>query len=336
MWRMKKNLKYWLVISILGLAINSYGFELVDSIGLEKKNNKWFIKHEVSQGETFYRLGARYGVEVEEIIQANKDVTVLSIGQVLLVPFSDLPYFIHKVEAGETLYAISTKYKVTTDDLKGWNSLNDDGINPGDRLKISEIGISAQAPEQEWAVHIVASGESLYGIAKQHSIEVDSIKAWNYLNSDEIQDGMYLKYRVKVSKDSGVVPVAATNTATTAVEVSPSDKEQYVDSFESNDVEIDPSLKAIPLPLYEERGLASLIEGTEGNKKYLALHRTAPPGTILLVRNELNNQVVFVRVIGTLPDTGANDKVIVKVSEAAWNNVHAVNSRFRVKVSYFR
>jgi rare lipoprotein A (peptidoglycan hydrolase) len=50
-----------------------------------------------------------------------------------------------------------------------------------------------------------------------------------------------------------------------------------------------------------QNGLAELIEGTEGNRKYLALHRTAPVGTILKVRNEMNNREVFVRVMGKLP-----------------------------------
>ena len=80
--------------------------------------------------------------------------------------------------------------------------------------------------------------------------------------------------------------------------------------------------------------MAELIEGSTESSKYLALHRNAPKGTILMVMNELNNQVVFVRVIGPLPDTGLNNKVVVKISKAAWQKLGAVNKRFRVKVSY--
>ena len=83
----------------------------------------------------------------------------------------------------------------------------------------------------------------------------------------------------------------------------------------------------------EERGMAELISGDE-TTKYLALHRTAPKGTILTVINELNDQVVFVRVIGMLPETGDNEKVVVKISKAAWENLGAVNKKLRVKVTY--
>ena len=52
-----------------------------------------------------------------------------------------------------------------------------------------------------------------------------------------------------------------------------------------------------------QTGLAELIEGTSGNRKYLALHRNAPVGTIMKVKNEMNNREVFVRVMGKLPET---------------------------------
>jgi rare lipoprotein A (peptidoglycan hydrolase) len=85
-----------------------------------------------------------------------------------------------------------------------------------------------------------------------------------------------------------------------------------------------------------QAGLAELIEGTEGNRKYLALHRTAPVGTILKVRNEMNNREVFVRVMGPLPDTAFTDKLIIKISKSAYDRLGAIDSRFRVEVTYYK
>jgi hypothetical protein len=85
-----------------------------------------------------------------------------------------------------------------------------------------------------------------------------------------------------------------------------------------------------------QAGLAELIEGTEGNRKYLALHRTAPAGTILKVRNEMNNREVFVRVIGKLPDTALTSKLIIKVSRSAYDRLGAIDPRFRVEVTYYK
>ena len=82
--------------------------------------------------------------------------------------------------------------------------------------------------------------------------------------------------------------------------------------------------------------MAELIEGTEGGRKYLALHRTAKTGSIIKIRNELNNREVFVRVAGPLPNTGVNDNLVVKISRSAYERLGAMDPRFRVEVTYFK
>lgn len=52
------------------------------------------------------------------------------------------------------------------------------------------------------------------------------------------------------------------------------------------------------------------------------------------VRNEMNNLSVFVKVVGKLPDTGANDKLVVKITQKAYERLAAVDKRFRVEVTY--
>lgn len=84
-----------------------------------------------------------------------------------------------------------------------------------------------------------------------------------------------------------------------------------------------------------EAGLAELIEGTEGNPKFLALHRTAPVGTILKIKNEMNNRVVFVRVMGKLPQTALNNKLAVKISKSAYDKLGAIDS-LSVEITYYK
>ena len=85
-----------------------------------------------------------------------------------------------------------------------------------------------------------------------------------------------------------------------------------------------------------EAGLAELIEGTEGNRKYLAVHRTAPVGTILKVKNEMNNREVFVRVMGKLQDSPQNGKLIIKLSRSAYDRLGAIDPKFRVELTYYK
>jgi rare lipoprotein A (peptidoglycan hydrolase) len=80
--------------------------------------------------------------------------------------------------------------------------------------------------------------------------------------------------------------------------------------------------------------LAELIPNTSGNKKYLVLHRTAPVGSVIRVKNEENDLTIFARVVGVLPETGDNAKLLIKLSQAAYDQLKAVNQRFPVEILY--
>ena len=81
--------------------------------------------------------------------------------------------------------------------------------------------------------------------------------------------------------------------------------------------------------------MAALIEGTEGNRKYLAQHRTIKPGTILKVRNEATGREVFVRVTGPL--TAVDPTLIIKISKSALDRLGATSTeKIRVEVTYYK
>ena len=82
-----------------------------------------------------------------------------------------------------------------------------------------------------------------------------------------------------------------------------------------------------------EDGIGAVIDNS-GTDKYLALHKTAPVGTIMEVKNMVNGQTVYVRVIGQLPDTGENDNVLVRLSPRAVAKLGTTDAKFRVETSY--
>src|SRR5690606_12986606 len=129
-----------------------------------------------------------------------------------------------------------------------------------------------------------------------------------------------------VTQTSSTQPAAQETTVTPPAASKPDAKEQTI--------RITESVKNTNEVL--QSGLAELIEGTSGNRKYLALHRTAPIGTIMKVRNEMNNREVFVRVMGKLPDTAVNEKLVIKISKSAYDRLGAIDPRFRVEVTYYK
>jgi LysM repeat protein len=252
---------------------------------------------------------------------------------------------------------------VSTDELKQWNNLKDNNLSIGQELIIKKGATSAQpsapaiknttpAVATKKGFHTVQEKETLFSIARQYDITVDQVKSWNNLSGNELTIGQTLY--VSQPDKGGVVarsedvtprvtqpPVAArkepeATAPAPVVKTTPAPAKQEVSSKtqSAESIRISETLKNGDEII--EGGLAELIEGTDGNRKYLALHRTAPMGTILKVKNEMNNREVFVRVMGKLPDTALTDKLIIKISKSAYDRLGAIDPRFRVEVTYYK
>lgn len=338
-----------------------------DSIGIETINGKTFIVHKVDAGETLYAISRRYGVTVEQIVAQNPAADAgLEIEQILKVPYvpkTSKPAVatsgkIHKVAAQETLFSISRIYGVTVDELKQWNNLTDNALSLGQELVIkkgSTTTLSNNTPPLEMksvkTVHTVAAKETLFSITRQYGITIDQLRQWNNLQTDELKIGQSLfvsqpayttQQTTTTAPTVNTNPVVTQTPPVTNVETQPiqTPVEKKPDPIVTAPVEKPTTIKISESVSgsdeVKEAGLAELIEGTDGNRKYLALHRTAPSGTILKVRNEMNNREVFVRVMGKLPETAPNDKLVIKISKSAYEKLGAIDSKFRVEVTYYK
>ncbi len=310
-----------------------------DSIGIEIINGKTFVVHKVDERETLYGISRRYNVTVNQILEFNPTADAgLEIGQLLRVPYVPKPkpvpgVTVHRVAEKETLYSISRMYNVTLEELKSWNNLSDNALALGQELQIKATNTSKPSSSQpvvtemqsRRTVHTVAVKETLFSISRQYGITVQQLKEWNNLISEELKIGQVLLVAQPLHAPITQQPMETSSNQTEAI-VKPRDPEPVITISES--VKDKDEIK--------EAGLAELIEGTDGNRKYLALHRSAPVGTILKVRNEMNNREVFVRVAGKLPDTAFTDKLIIKISKSAYDRLGAIDPRFRVEVTYYK
>lgn len=334
-----------------------------DSIGVETINGKVFVIHKVGEKETLYALSKRYGTTVDAIVQQNPTAASgLEIGQILKVPYTapqkprqqTTGGIIHVVTAKETMFSISKAYNVTVDEIKQWNSLTSNSLSVGQELVIKRKNTAATPVTEavppsatRKGVHTVAQKETMFSIARQYGITVDQLRQWNNLQGSELSIGQILfvsqpaKGTTPVKENTPVIvktdaPVTTT-TMPPAVVTPPKEKEQQqATPAQTQPTTIRISEAARNSDEVLETGLAELIEGTEGNRKYLALHRTAPVGTILKIRNEMNNREVFVRVMGKLPDSAQADKVVIRISRSAYDRLGAIDPKFRVQVTYYK
>ncbi|MBI1769274.1 MAG: LysM peptidoglycan-binding domain-containing protein [Bacteroidetes bacterium] len=315
-------------------TINSYASP-PDSLRMETINGKQYIIHQVDPKETLFSISRRYGVPVTDLAQENPSAgSGLSVGQILKVPYiprvkprTENGNIVHKVAPKETLFSLSRQYEVTLDDLKKWNNLTDNALNVGQEIIIKKKSTSSEVAQTSVfkdklpdaktlrGVHTVTAKETLFSISKMYGATVMQLKEWNKLTGDELKPGQVIY----------VLPPVSTN------ETYRSSESSQVVSKPVQEIKISESV--IGSDEIHEKGMAALLEGTDGNRKYLAQHRSAKPGSIIKVRNEANKQEVFVRVVGQLDST---DETLVKISKSAFDRLGSNDQRFAVEVIRFK
>lgn len=93
----------------------------------ENVSSSEFSTYEVLPGETLYGISRRYGLTVDDLVDANNLVGVLRSGQILRIPVknsikeNDENSQFHLVQGGETKYGLSKRYGVTIDELEQKN-----------------------------------------------------------------------------------------------------------------------------------------------------------------------------------------------------------------------
>lgn len=133
----------------------------------------------------------------------------------------------HIVEKGETLYSLAREYNVTVRELAEINHFSPEThIKIGQKLVIPEktgdrqtgsVRLQSSGSDRP-AVHIVAKGETLYGIAAKYRTSVEKIVKDNNLKNNTIYVGQKLTVVNKASSSSSLKQIPdASNSETIAV-----------------------------------------------------------------------------------------------------------------------
>ncbi|WP_097130845.1 LysM peptidoglycan-binding domain-containing protein [Spirosoma fluviale] len=243
---------------------------------------------------------------------------------------------IHVVETGQTLYSLAGRYGVSQADIRKWNNLPGNSVLIGQALIVSEKAYQARMPSAPAPITTPKPVET----PPRRSEPDASTHVANRPSEPhkaETKPTPPAESRPDHHTEASSAPVANKPVDSKAAEpetkASAKPAEKPVE-----EVELPRPGNDAPMPTRGRRisssGVAEMIEGNDGSGKYLALHRTAPIGTLVQVRNEFNNQSIWVKVIGRLPDTGVNDKILIKLSTQAFAKLSPVDRRFRAEVSY--
>ncbi len=92
----------------------------------------------------------------------------------------------HIVEAGESLFSISREYNISVSDLRAWNELETDNLQPGQVLSL------LPADSDNRITHLVKAGESLFAISRRYGVTIAEIQQWNQLAGTALDVGREL------------------------------------------------------------------------------------------------------------------------------------------------
>src|SRR5690606_26596805 len=242
---------------------------------------------------------------------------------------------IHRIERKETYYALSRRYKIPVNRIMEVN--NKKSLKPGDTVKVptgrqdtpatvtpSAPATQTQQQEQPKVLteYKVGKSETLYAISRRFGTTVEAIKKMNELRSDSLREGITLKipnadYREPVPEVPQQPIVIDTSSAP---ELTP---EQII------------AANRYGIREKQEKGIGVWINDLETDgKSNLALHKTAPIGTILKITNPMTRNVTYAKVVGKFTDTAETKDAIVVLSKSAAAYIGALDRRFLIEIAY--
>ena len=181
-------------------------------------DGKTYYLHKVEKGNTLYSLSKMYSIKTKDLLNENPQLEErLKIGQVIRIPIKKIDTKIsgqnppeargellfHEVLPKESLYSLCRKYNVEQLDLEKLNPELKDGMKIGMELKVplpkettKEITAELLAPAQvdSFMLHLVEPKETLYSLAVEYGVNIDSIRLIN----GGLKDGLKLGTTVRI------------------------------------------------------------------------------------------------------------------------------------------
>ena len=249
---------------------------------------------------------------------------------------------VHKVEPKESYYSISRKYQVSPQKTIEHN--NNLGLQIGVIIRVptdkpfttkNTVAVNKVSTGDKTAIvkYKVGPKETFYSIARKFNTTVDAIKLMNNISGNSLSAGQILavKYGTQISEITPPAPVNLPKNMSVGLGDSPTQIDSSVNAGDR--LKLPPARYG--LREVDEHGVAIWItdESFDGSKM-LALHRTAPIGTIIKVTNPMTGRSTFAKVVGKFTENESTRDVIVVITKATADLIGALDKRFQANIVY--
>lgn len=250
---------------------------------------------------------------------------------------------LHKLDPKESYFSLGRKYNVNPAAIIDFN--RNKALKIGDLVKIptqrpftgteSKPALESAPPTEEFISYTVKPKETLYSIAKKFNTNIEEIKRINNLRISSLSIGQILKIK------NLTTPQTNNEASATAVTTTNQPLVASVDSANQTNNAAEPiEERKLPATRYglrevREKGLASWIQDESLDEtKMLALHPTAPIGTIIKLTNTMTQKSTFAKVVGKFTENESNKGLIIIITKTAADLIGALDKRFQVNLVY--
>ncbi len=325
-----KSIFLSLIITFLAVnSIKAQNKELCE-VELEGKN---YTLHLVELGDNLFRISQKYNTTILDIWKENPAIidSVIIPGQVLKILLDS-----------KNIKQEASPLSSTQQDKQV--EISAEKVDSAHKETIPKLKKENHDVESDIVYHEVGRGQTLFAISRMYNVGVAEIMEWNGMSDYNIQPGQQLIVsphgsikitELKETEDTIVgQEVVVTEIVPTTRPVKrkvAADKQQDILQQKFNDMRMSETLEKM------ERGSASWMKtgNSSFSKSYVALHKTAPIGTVMRVKNLVNRRYVFVKIVGKLPNTGDNKNLQIRLSETAKKSLVLVDKKTLVQLQYY-
>ena len=155
----------------------------------------------VKKGDTLYGISNQFGISVNDLKNLNNlKSNTLIVGQMLKIPNvsgqNPDATFNYIVKKGDSLYKIAMLYNIDINEIIKLNNLQTTNLAIGQIVKIPETYQDIDGNLPEFKNYMVKKGDSLYIIAKNNNIDIETLIKDNNLSNTNLSIGQVLKIRL--------------------------------------------------------------------------------------------------------------------------------------------
>lgn len=311
-----------------------------------------FLEHKVVPKEGLYSIGRLYTVHPKHIAAYNKlDMSKgLAISQIVRIPLTDTN-FTQKGNTGTPVYYVtgekegllkvsSAHRNVSLDNLRNWNGITDNALNPGDKLVIGfliskempSVTLNGKSPsvipakkEEKPAVLMTETAVDQKPVIKTDPPKEEPKKTEILAEQKAVIKQEPKKEEPRKEGTKKAEPVFAKQ------ETKGANTENGFFKFY-----FDQQVRKTPVKK-EETVTSGIFKTTSGwlDAKYYLLMDNIQPGTIVKITNPSNNKFIYAKVLGEMSGISQNAGLNIRISSAGASALQvSEEDKFILKVNY--